>query len=45
MVSSDNGKIITTAGVSAGVDGALHIVERVYGKNVAESTRKYIEWE
>lgn len=42
---TDNGKIITTAGVSAGVDGALHVVERIYSKEIAEKTAKYIEWE
>ena len=31
----DNGKIITTAGVTAGIDGALHIVERIHGETVA----------
>lgn len=41
---TDNGKIITTAGVSAGVDGALHVVERFFGKEVSENTAKYIEW-
>lgn len=42
---TDNGKIITTAGVSAGIDGALHVVERLFGKATAEKTAKYIEWE
>lgn len=32
----DNGKIITTAGLSAGIDGALHVVERVMGKGTAQ---------
>jgi transcriptional regulator GlxA family with amidase domain len=41
---TDNGKIITTAGVSAGVDGALHVVEKIYGKEISERTAKYIEW-
>ena len=41
---TDNGKIITTAGVSAGVDGALHVVERLFGKETADNTAKYIEW-
>src|SRR6185295_19150584 len=27
---TDNGKIITTAGLSSGIDGALHLIER-YG--------------
>jgi transcriptional regulator GlxA family with amidase domain len=42
---TDNGKIVTTAGVSAGIDGAIHVVERLFGKEIAEKTAKYIEWE
>lgn len=32
----DNGKIITTAGLSAGIDGALHVVELLMGKGYAQ---------
>lgn len=38
----DSGRIITTGGVTAGIDGALHIVERIYGKDAAEWTAD--EW-
>jgi transcriptional regulator GlxA family with amidase domain len=38
----DNGKIITTAGVTAGIDGALHVVERLCGKKAARWTAE--EW-
>ena len=31
----DSGKIVTTAGVTAGIDGAFHIVERFHGKEAA----------
>ncbi len=34
----DSGKIITTAGVTAGIDGALHIVKRVCGEKSAQWT-------
>jgi transcriptional regulator GlxA family with amidase domain len=34
----DSGKIVTTAGVTAGIDGALHVVERIAGKEVAKWT-------
>jgi putative intracellular protease/amidase len=34
----DNGKIITTAGLSAGIDGALHVVARMQGNGKAELT-------
>jgi len=32
----DNGKVITTAGLSAGIDGALHIVSRMLGQGMAQ---------
>ncbi len=32
----DNGKIITAAGVTAGIDGALRVVERLLGKEAAK---------
>jgi putative intracellular protease/amidase len=32
----DNGKIITTAGLSAGIDGALHVVSRMLGRGMAQ---------
>jgi transcriptional regulator GlxA family with amidase domain len=43
----DNGHIVTTQGVSAGIDGALHVVERLLGDEVAWSTAHYMmyRWE
>ncbi len=41
----DNGKVITTAGVSAGIDGALHVVEKVFGKEAADATARYMEYD
>jgi len=40
----DNGKLITTAGVSAGIDGALHLVARLYGRQIADRTAEYMEY-
>lgn len=40
----DNGQVITTAGVSAGIDGALHVVERLLGASAAKLTAKYMEY-
>lgn len=34
----DSGKILTTAGVTAGIDGALHIVTRLAGSDVSKWT-------
>lgn len=33
----DNGQIITTAGVSAGIDGALHVVAKLKGRPVCKA--------
>ena len=41
----DNGEVVTTAGVSAGIDGALHVVERLIGKPTAEDTALYMEYQ
>ncbi|MBI3409743.1 MAG: DJ-1/PfpI family protein [Planctomycetes bacterium] len=40
----DNGKIVTSAGVSAGIDGALHIVARLCGMEAAKKTARYMEY-
>ena len=40
----DNGKIITTAGLSAGIDGALHVVAKMLGKGVAQSVALNMEY-
>ena len=41
----DNGNIITTAGVSAGIDGALYLVARLNGMQVAKETAHYMEYD
>jgi putative intracellular protease/amidase len=41
----DNGQIITTAGVSAGIDGALHVVAKLKGLEVARQTAQYMEYD
>jgi len=40
----DSGKIVTTAGVSAGIDGALHVVARLLGRAAADETARYMEY-
>ncbi|HEX4964136.1 MAG TPA: DJ-1/PfpI family protein [Thermoanaerobaculia bacterium] len=40
----DSGKVITTAGVSAGIDGSLHLVARLLGRAVADRTTEYMEY-
>jgi transcriptional regulator GlxA family with amidase domain len=41
----DNGNIITTAGVSAGIDGALYLVSRLNGMEAAKQTAYYMEYD
>lgn len=41
----DNGRVITTAGISAGIDGALHLVAKLRGKEVAKAIAKQIEYD
>ncbi len=40
----DNGKIITSAGVTAGIDMSLYMVSRLYGNDMAVKTAQYIEY-
>ena len=40
----DERHIITSAGISAGIDMSLHVVERMYGKDVAAWTAKRMEY-
>jgi hypothetical protein len=32
----DNGRIVTAAGLSAGMDGALHVISKLFGPGVAQ---------
>ncbi len=41
----DNGHIATSAGVSAGIDLALAMVERLHGRAIAEKTARSMEYE
>jgi len=41
----DNGHILTSAGVSAGIDMSLHIVARLLGEEVARQTAHRMEYE
>jgi len=41
----EDGKLLTTAGVSAGLDGALHLVSQTLGKDEAERVARYIEYD
>ncbi len=41
----DNGKIITSAGLSSGMDGALHVVEKLLGKGWAQIVATNLEYD
>lgn len=41
----DEGEIITSAGVSAGIDMALHVVRRLHGEETARRTARDMEYE
>jgi hypothetical protein len=40
----DNGKIITTAGLSSGIDGSLHVIERFFGRGIAQMAALGMEY-
>lgn len=40
----DNGKFITTAGLSSGIEGSLHLIERLYGKGMAQMAAVGMEY-
>ena len=41
----DNGKIVTAAGLSSGIDGALHVIEKLYGKGAAQVAAVGLEYD
>jgi transcriptional regulator GlxA family with amidase domain len=41
----DNGSIILSSGVSAGIDMALHVIERLQGPEVAKETAQYMQYD
>ncbi len=40
----DDGDVITSAGISAGIDMALTVVRRTHGEAVARATARYMEY-
>jgi transcriptional regulator GlxA family with amidase domain len=41
----DNGKIVLSAGISAGIDAALHLVAELHGAAQAQETADYMEYD
>lgn len=40
----DQGRIVTAAGISAGIDASLHLVGRLLGPDAAAATARYMEY-
>jgi putative intracellular protease/amidase/DNA-directed RNA polymerase subunit RPC12/RpoP len=41
----DNGHIVTSAGLSSGIDGALHVIEKLRGLGTAQATAVHMEYD
>ncbi len=41
----DEGNIVTSAGISAGINMSFHIIKRLVGSEVAEQTAKIMEYD
>lgn len=41
----DNGKVITSAGLSSGIDAALHLVAKIQGVNAARNIAMHVEYD
>jgi transcriptional regulator GlxA family with amidase domain len=41
----DNGRVVTSGGISAGMDMSLHLVERLAGRELAVSTARQMEYD
>jgi transcriptional regulator GlxA family with amidase domain len=41
----DAGDIVTSAGVSAGIDMSLHVIERLCGRDACESSARLMEYD
>lgn len=41
----ENGKLFTSAGISAGIDLSLHIIKKLFGSEIANNTKVYMEYE
>ena len=41
----DNGQVITSAGISAGIDMSLYVIAKIFGQLTADATAKYMEYQ
>lgn len=42
---TDNGQVLTSAGISAGIDCSLHVIARLLGEPAVEATARYMEYD
>ena len=40
----DNGRVVCSAGIAAGIDMSLHVIARLLGREVAERTARQMEY-
>jgi transcriptional regulator GlxA family with amidase domain len=41
----DNGRIILSAGISAGIDMSLYVISKLLGKEAADETAQYMQYD
>jgi transcriptional regulator GlxA family with amidase domain len=41
----DDGDLVTSAGISAGVDASLHVVDRLFGRALADRTARQMDYD
>ncbi len=41
----DNGQVMTSAGISAGIDLSLHVVSKLLGESITRKTTRYMEYD
>lgn len=42
---TDNGKVITSAGLSSGIEAAFHVIEKFYGQGRAQDVANHMEYD
>jgi len=40
----EDGRVVTSAGISAGIDMALKVVARIFGESIAQATARHMEY-
>jgi len=40
----DNGRVVCSAGIAAGIDMSLHVVATLLGPEAAQATARYMEY-